>query len=289
MAYYYNQMNYNNIPYAYKGNGKTIKTSGCGVCAACITVNNLVGKELYTVKQMAELALKNGARDNSGTNETTLLKALCKSVSGLSFTTTNDESKLVSHLQNGGIAIANQGDAYNVFSTAGHFVVCYRMSGNNIEVFDPQMYSGKYDAYSRPKRIIKKTTNGCIISQSEIGKATRDRSPAYFLVSYKKPNVSQSTTSNKVNNSAPNFKVGSVYTLTTNVKVRTGAGTNYSQKKRSQLTVDGRKNALNQTYAVLKSGTKFTVQQVKKNGSDIWVKIPSGWICVYYNGSKYAK
>lgn len=287
--YYYNQMNYNNIPYAYKGNGKTIKTSGCGVCAACITINNLIGKELYTVKQMAEFAIKNGARDSSGTNETTLLKALCKAISGLSFTTTNDESKLVSHLKAGGIAIANQGDAYNVFSTAGHFVVCYRMSGNNIEVIDPQMYSGKYDAYNRPKRIIKKTTNGCIVSQSEIGKATSDRSPAYFLVSYKKPATPKSTTSSNQSNSAPTFKVSGVYTLTTNVKVRTGAGTNYSQKTRSQLTADGRKNALNQTYAVLKSGTKFTVQEIKKNNSDIWVRIPSGWICVYYKGDKYAK
>ncbi|MFR5877076.1 MAG: SH3 domain-containing protein [Eubacterium sp.] len=92
-----------------------------------------------------------------------------------------------------------------------------------------------------------------------------------------------------VTNSAPTFKVGNTYTLITNVKVRTGAGTNYAQKKTSQLTVDGRKHALNQTYAVLRNGTKFTVQQIKKNGSDIWVKIPSGWICVYYHSSKYAK
>lgn len=102
--------------------------------------------------------------------------------------------------------------------------------------------------------------------------------------------VNTSTVNKTVNsNPTPTFKVGSTYTLTTNVKVRTGAGTNYAQKLKSQLTSDGQKHALNQTYAVLKSGTKFTVQQVQKNGSDIWAKIPSGWICVYCNSSKYAK
>lgn len=87
---------------------------------------------------------------------------------------------------------------------------------------------------------------------------------------------------------ASTFKVGSTYTLTTNVNVRTGAGTNYAQKKKSQLTADGQKNALNQTYATLKSGTRFTVQQIKYVGSDIWAQIPSGWICLKYNGKLYA-
>lgn len=80
-----------------------------------------------------------------------------------------------------------------------------------------------------------------------------------------------------------------MYTLTTNVNVRTGAGTNYAQKKKTDLTADGQKNALNQTMAVLKSKTKVTAQQVIRNGNDIWLKIPSGYIAVYYKGDTYAK
>lgn len=90
----------------------------------------------------------------------------------------------------------------------------------------------------------------------------------------------------KISNS---YKVGCTYTLTSNVKVRTGAGTNYSQKKRKELTVDGQKNSLNQTYAVLKSGTKVTAQQIKTVGSDVWIRIPSGWIAAQYKGDKYVK
>lgn len=87
----------------------------------------------------------------------------------------------------------------------------------------------------------------------------------------------------------PKFEIAETYTLTTNVKVRTGAGTNYAQKEKSQLTVDGQKNALNQTMAVLKAETKFTVQAIKNIGFDIWVKIPSGWICVCNQGELYAE
>ena len=91
---------------------------------------------------------------------------------------------------------------------------------------------------------------------------------------------------------APSFKVGSVYTLTTNVKVRTGAGTDHAQKKVSQLTADGKKNCTSQKSsdsAVLKNKTRVTVKEVKKDGKDIWLKIPSGWICAYYKGDQYVK
>lgn len=85
------------------------------------------------------------------------------------------------------------------------------------------------------------------------------------------------------------YKVGSTYTLTTNVKVRAGAGTDARRKKTSELTADGKKHALNQENATLKEGTKVTVQEVKTVDGDTWVKIPSGWICAKYNGDKYLK
>lgn len=278
--FYYNQNDYANVKYDRANTAvvETVATSGCGPVAACIAVNNLAGKELFTVASMAKFSLDNGARDSSGTNLNTLLKAICSKYKNFSLTTTNDENAVVAHLKKGGVAISNQGDAYNVFSTAGHFVVLYKMNGSNIEVLDPQMYAGKYDAYSRPQRIVKKTTNGCVVSVKELAKATADRSPAHFLLSYSKPKSSE-----------PSFKEGNVYTLTTNVNVRTGAGTNYSQKKKTDLTADGQKNALNQTMAVLKKGTRVTAQKVIKNGSDIWLKIPSGYIAVYYKGDTYAK
>ncbi len=196
--YYYNQLNYPGVSYDNPNTSKkeTIDSSGCGVCSAAMVINNLAGKELYTVATMAKFSLSNNARDNSGTNMVTLLNALCKANKGFSYKATGSEDELIKHLNNGGMAIANQGDDYNVFSTAGHFIVAIKMAGSNIEVYDPQMYYGKYDKSPRPQRIVKKTERGCIVSKSEIAKATRDRYDyAYYLVTYDKPVVKKTSTS----------------------------------------------------------------------------------------------
>ena len=99
----------------------------------------------------------------------------------------------------------------------------------------------------------------------------------------------KNTTNEKLTNP---YKVGSVVTLTTNVNVRTGAGINCKQKTVSQLTADGKKHATStkgSDKAVLKAGTKVTLQTVTLDGSDIWAQIPSGWICLKYNGKHYVK
>ena len=88
--------------------------------------------------------------------------------------------------------------------------------------------------------------------------------------------------------SAPSYKVGNTYTLQSNMVVRTGAGTNYRAKKHSELTADGRKHDKDEN-GCLDKGTRITCQQVKKSGSNIWIKCPSGWVAAYYNKKTYVK
>ncbi|HJC49127.1 MAG TPA: N-acetylmuramoyl-L-alanine amidase [Candidatus Anaerostipes avistercoris] len=88
--------------------------------------------------------------------------------------------------------------------------------------------------------------------------------------------------------STPFYKVGNTYTLQSNMVVRTGAGTNYRAKKHSELTADGQKHDKDKN-GCLDKGTRITCQQVKKSGSNIWVKCPSGWIAAYYNKKTYVK
>lgn len=89
---------------------------------------------------------------------------------------------------------------------------------------------------------------------------------------------------------APTYKVGNTYTLQANVKVRTGAGTNYAQKTVSQLTADGKKNATAKSGgAVLKKGTKVTAKAVKTVSGDTWLQIPSGWVAACYDGDTYIR
>lgn len=85
------------------------------------------------------------------------------------------------------------------------------------------------------------------------------------------------------------FKVGKVYTTQVDLKVRAEAGTNQRWKLKSELSVDGQKNATNSKNAVLKKGTKVTCKAIRAIGKDTWIQIPSGWIAGNYNGKLYLK
>lgn len=86
--------------------------------------------------------------------------------------------------------------------------------------------------------------------------------------------------------SGPSYRTGTVYTLLADhLRVRTGPGTGYATKSRKQLTANAKTNAY--ANGTLKKGTRVTCKDVRKVGSDIWIKIPSGWIAAYYSGKKY--
>lgn len=86
--------------------------------------------------------------------------------------------------------------------------------------------------------------------------------------------------------SGPSYRAGTVYTLLADhLRVRTGPGTGYATKSRKQLTVNAREHAY--SNGTLKRGTRVTCKDVRKVGSDIWIKIPSGWIAAYYGGKNY--
>lgn len=86
--------------------------------------------------------------------------------------------------------------------------------------------------------------------------------------------------------SGPSYRTGTVYTLLADhLRVRTGPGTGYATKSRKQLTANAKTNAY--ANGTLKKGTRVTCKDVRKNGSDIWIRIPSGWVVAYYGGKKY--
>lgn len=84
------------------------------------------------------------------------------------------------------------------------------------------------------------------------------------------------------------YTTGEYVTVVGGLNVRTGAGTGYSKKSKSQLTADGQKHSNGDGQ--LNSGTNVTVTKVlKDSGGNTWGLIPSGWICLEWNGKPYAK
>lgn len=87
---------------------------------------------------------------------------------------------------------------------------------------------------------------------------------------------------------AADYIVGKVYTLHANLNVRTGPGTGYRQKQRSELSADGQKNAKAGVMAVLLKGTRVTAKEVQQDTvGNIWIRIPSGWVCAADGGKVY--
>lgn len=81
------------------------------------------------------------------------------------------------------------------------------------------------------------------------------------------------------------LKKGSEYTLLDDMSIRIGPGTYYPKKLRMSLTADGKKHALNGTYACIKKGTVVTCMEVK----GAWVRTPSGWMCAGEGDTSYVK
>lgn len=75
------------------------------------------------------------------------------------------------------------------------------------------------------------------------------------------------------------YTVGQTYTVRvkTALNVRKGAGKGFNTVGYANLTADGKKHAF--PNGALKNGTRVTVQEVIVAGSEVWLKIPSGWIC----------
>lgn len=84
----------------------------------------------------------------------------------------------------------------------------------------------------------------------------------------------------------PTYYVNKNYTLRVELNVRTGPGTGNRKKKHTELTADGRRHDRDKDGA-LEAGTRVTCLEVAKDGADIWIRCPSGWIAAYYQGQVY--
>ena len=131
---------------------------------------------------------------------------------------------------------------------------------------------------------IKAITNGTVV---EITKESgnwgyANNQGGWVCLDYIKKISGSSSSSG--NSSSSGYKAGNIYTLRSNMVVRTGAGKNYRAKTHNELTADGKKHDKNKN-GCLDAGTPVTCKAVENVGNAIWIQIPSGWICAK-DGSK---
>ena len=138
------------------------------------------------------------------------------------------------------------------------------------------------------KACVTSTPLECITEIKNGGYAT---SPTYIQTIMSIINGSN-LTKYDVSQETLKYNVGKNYTLQDNMFVRTGAGTSYSIKAVRELTEDGKRHALVQdlnSNAILKKGTIVTCLEVIKEGLNIWLRIPSGYVAGFHNGTEFIK
>lgn len=139
------------------------------------------------------------------------------------------------------------------------------------------------------KATVAETPLECITAIKNGGYAT---SPSYIntiMAIINENNLTKYDSVEKPDENLPKYSIGKNYTIQVDLNVRTGAGTNYRIKNFDELTVDGKAHAYQQTNAVLKPKTIVTCMDLYLMNDEIWLKIPSGFVCAYYHGKIYIK
>ena len=146
-----NQNEYPDLGYPAPGYlNATIKSGGCGVCAAVNVVGALLGKAI-SVRVMRDLAVNGGARVSGGTDMRRMAQLIATRYK-LKYTTTSSVTELIAHLKQGGVAICNTA-GNGMFSTGGHYVVALGLLDGKVCIADPGLYTGKYSTAARRAKV----------------------------------------------------------------------------------------------------------------------------------------
>lgn len=174
-----NQNDFASVPYPAKGYEKaTVKSGGCGVCAAVMAVGAAGGVSV-SVRGMAQYAKSWGARVPGGTDMRRLTDRLCATFP-LNCTTTSSISALRAHLAAGGVAICNVAGR-GMFSTGGHYMTVLGELDGKLIIADPGLYAGKYSTPARRKSV---TVSGELLlaSPEVLDGDCAGRWPRYYLI-----------------------------------------------------------------------------------------------------------
>lgn len=172
-------------------------------------------------------------------------------------------------------------------STYTNITACFRaynsLSESISDYFDLITKSERYR-----KACVSDSPLECITAIKNGGYAT---SPTYIntIMSIIKSNNLTKYDNMKIENKTQSdYIVGKTYTTKVDLNVREGAGTKYKKKDFDDLTFNAQQHAYKRT-GVLKKGTKVTCLDIIVNDNEIWIKIPSGYVCANYKGKVYIK
>nr|DAW44539.1 MAG TPA: peptidase [Caudoviricetes sp.] len=148
-------------PYTSIGNSsQTIGSSGCGVASATMIIDSIVGN--VNITELADCFVANGYRSTNSGTYWSAYRAVANEFN-IEYCETNNIDEMINLLRNNHYIIASCGNG--LFTSNGHYIVLYGIDGDTIKIYDPYLYSGKFDVSTRRgKVVVNGNTVYCSIS-----------------------------------------------------------------------------------------------------------------------------
>lgn len=227
---YYNQTDsrWRNHQYSSIGDSsQTIGTSGCGPTSAAMIVTAIKGT--ITPPEMGDLFVKYGYRSaNSGTYWSAF--RWVADVFDIGYQECSSLDTAIDLVRNNNYVVVSVGNG--LFTTGGHFIVIVGIDGDTLKIYDPYLYSGKFDTSTRRGKV---TVDGNIVYCSIDNFKNYANYKGFFA--YKHSGNVEENTSTVTTSTYTRY----VNTNSLNLNVRSGAGIKYniigSLSKGTQVTV----------------------------------------------------
>ena len=231
---------------------QTIGSSGCGVASAAMIIDSIVG--IVSVTELADTFVVNGYRSaNSGTYWSAY-RAVADQFN-IEYKETDNFDTMLNLLRNNHYIIASCGNG--LFTSGGHYIVLYGTDGDTIKIYDPYLYSGKFETTTRRNKV---TVSGNTVYCSTDNFRKYANYKQFFCYGY---NTDTTITTNS-----------------TDDKVTTETYTRYVNTKSNNLNVRNKPNG--SIVGSLPKGSKVTVYET----SGAWSRIGDNkWVSTSYLSS----
>lgn len=246
----------NHMYSAINDRSQTIMSSGCGPTSAAMIVSSIRGT--ITPPEMGNLFVEYGYRS---TNNGTYFSAMkwVADVFDITYQETYSLNTVVDLLEKNYYVVVSCNEG--LFTYGGHFIVIVGIDGDTLKIYDPYLYSGKFDVSSRRGKATVKGNTVYVTVDNFRKYANATKFYAYLNDrDDTKENTSDVTITDNNNSSVTSVNYKVKVNTSVGLNIRSGASTSYS-------IIGG--------YA---NGTKVTITAEKGN----WGKTNKGWICLDY-------
>lgn len=223
---YYSQADsrWANVMYSsIRDSSQTMKSSACGPTSAAIVVSSSKGAILPTT--MASIAVSNGYRTSNNGTAWAYFPFVADYFDFNEFYTTSNFDTAMGYLRTDADKDGNA-DYYIVcscasglFTSGGHYIALVADNGGTITVYDPYLYSGKFNTASRRNAGVVVSGNSAFVSESAFRNYANYR---YFWI-FSNDKGSGNANKNTNNTTTVNY-IRYVATQSSNLNVRATAG-----------------------------------------------------------------